>query len=202
MKISKTFLCTALLLMCAASRADVWSQSYTLEAEGKYDDAAALFDPLLKAEPGNEFARLRRAWLHYLAGDYNDSHSDYSKALETNPDSLDARIGLALPLLAQQRWKEAAQVARQALEVAPWNYFAHLRLLVAEEGQRQWQALRDHCDRLHQRYPSDATVLVYRARARYWLGDLQGAREDYLQVMQRVPGHFEAQQFLASAPAR
>ena len=69
MKISKTFLCTALLLLCAASRADVWSQSYTLEAEGKYDDAAALFDPLLKAEPGNEFARLRRAWLHYLAGD-------------------------------------------------------------------------------------------------------------------------------------
>lgn len=198
----KTLLCAALLAFSAGSLADVWSQSYTLEAVGKYDDAARLFDPVLKKEPGNEFARLRRAWLHYLAGDYNDSQSDYKNALETNPQSLDAQIGLALPLLAQQRWKEAAIVARQALEVAPWNYFAHLRLMVAEEGQRDWQALRDHCDRLHQRYPSDATILVYRARARYWLGDLQGAREDYLQVLQRIPGHFEAQQFLTAAPAR
>jgi tetratricopeptide (TPR) repeat protein len=188
----------ALLVFSAGSRADVWSESYKLEAAGKYDAAAGLFDPLLKKEPGNEFARLRRAWLHYLAGDYNDSQRDYKEALQSNPRSLDAQIGLALPLLAQQRWKEAAIIARQALEVAPWNYYAHLRLLVAEEGQRQWQALREHSDQLHERYPSDATILVYRARAYYWLGDMKGARENYLQVLQRVPGHIEAGRFLAS----
>ena len=189
---------TMLLVFSAGSRADAWSESYKLEAAGKYDNAAQLFDPLLKQAPGNEFARLRRAWLHYLAGDYNDSQSDYKKALQANPRSLDAQIGLTLPLLAQQRWKEAGIIARQALEVAPWNYYAHLRLLVAEEGQQQWQTVRDHADRLHERYPSDATILVYRARAHYWLGDMKGARENYLQVLQRVPGHIEAQQFLAS----
>ena len=83
------------------------------------------------------------------------------------------------------------------LDVATWNYYAHLLLLVAEEGQQQWQTLRDHADRLHERYPSDATILVYRARARYWLGNMKGARENYLQVLQRVPGHIEAEQFLA-----
>ncbi len=200
MKLYVMLLSTALLAFTAGSRADVWSQSYELEVAGKYADAAKLFDPLLKKEPGNEFARLRRAWLHYLAGDYNDSQGDYKKALQANPRSLDAQIGLTLPLLAQQRWKEAAIIARQALEVAPWNYYAHLRLLVAEEGQRQWQTLREHSDQLHERYPSDATILVYRARARYWLGDMKGAREDYLQVLQRVPGHIEAKQFLAAKP--
>ena len=69
---------------------------------------------------------------------------------------------------------------------------------MAEEGQRQWQTLREHSDQLHERYPSDATILVYRARAHYWLGNIKGARENYLQVLQRVPGHIEAEQFLAS----
>ena len=41
-------------------------------------------------------------------------------------------------------------------------------------------------------------MLVYRARARYWLGDMEGARENYLQVLQRIPGHIEAEQFLSS----
>lgn len=200
MKLYVTLLSTALLAFSAASSADTWSQSYELEAAGKYAAAAQLLDPLLKQEPDNEFARLRRAWLHYLAGDYNDSQGDYKKALKANPRSLDAQIGLTLPLLAQQRWKEAAIIARQALEVAPWNYYAHLRLLVAEEGQRQWQALREHSDQLHERYPSDATILVYRARAHYWLGNMDAARDNYLQVLQRIPGHIEAGRFLASQP--
>jgi len=186
-----------LLAISASTRADTWSDSYRLEAMAQYQAAAELFDPLLKKEPGNEFALLRRAWLYYLAAEYNRSQEDYKKALQANPQSLDAQIGLALPLLAQQRWKEAAIAAKQALETAPWNYYAHLRLLVAEEGQRQWQALLDHAKALHARYPSDATVLVYQARAQYWLGDKKAARETYKQVLERVPGHLESLQFLA-----
>ena len=197
MRVYTGFLAALLMLCSAGSRADTWSESYRLESMGQYKAAAELFDPVLKTEPDNEFARLRRAWLRYLAGSYNDSQGDYKAALQANPRSLDAQIGLALPLLAQQRWKEAALAAQQALQAAPWNYYAHLRLMVAEEGQRQWQTLLDHTEELHQRYPSDATVLVYRARAQYWLGDMKAARDTYQQVLQRVPGHIEALQYLA-----
>ena len=189
-----------LLVFSAGSRADAWSESYKLEAAGKYDNAAQLFDPLLKQAPGNEFARLRRAWLHYLAGDYNDSQSDYKKALQANPRSLDAQIGLTLPLLAQQRWKEAGIIARQALEVAPWNYYAHLRLLVAEEGQQQWQTVRDHADRLHERYPSDATILVYRARAHYWLGDMKVPGKTTCRCCSAFPGISRRSSFWRASP--
>jgi tetratricopeptide (TPR) repeat protein len=193
-----TVILAALLCICSAGiRADAWSESYRLESMGQYKAASELFDPVLKTDPANEFARLRRAWLRYLAGSYNDSQGDYKAALQANPQSLDAQIGLALPLLAQQRWKEAALAAQQALQSAPWNYYAHLRLMVAEEGQRQWQTLLEHTGKLHQRYPSDATVLVYRARAQYWLGDTKAARGSYQQVLQRVPGHIEALQFLS-----
>lgn len=194
-----TGILAALLVICSGgSRADTWSDSYRLETMGQYSAAAELFDPVLKTQPDNEFARLRRAWLHYLAGNYNDSQNDYKAALQANPQSLDAQIGLALPLLAQQRWKEAAMVAQQALRTAPWNYYAHLRLMAAEEGQRQWQALLEHAGQLHQRYPTDATALVYLARAQYWLGDAKAAAGSYRQVLQRVPGHVEASRFLAA----
>ena len=197
MRIHAALLLALLLVGSAGSQADAWSESYKLESMAQYKAAAELFDPVLKAEPTNEFARLRRAWLRYLAGDYNNSQGDYKAALQANPQSLDAQIGLALPLLAQQRWKEAALAAQQALQAAPWNYYAHLRLMVAEEGQQQWRALLEHAGKVHQRYPSDATVLVYRARAQYWLGDKKAARDSYQQVLQRVPGHIEASQFLA-----
>ena len=187
-----------LLVFAGGSRADIWSDSYELEYAGQYQPAAELFDPLLRQEPGNEFARLRRAWLHYLAGNYNSSLGDYKKALQANPESLDATVGMALPLLAQQRWKEAAIYAQQALHVAPWNYYAHLRLLVAEEGQQQWKVLLEHAQNLHRRFPSDATALVYQARAQLWLGDKVGARDSYRQVLQRVPGHIEALNYLGT----
>lgn len=196
MRIYIGFLLVLFVAFSASSQADVWSESFKLESMAQYKEAAKLLDPLLKEQPSNEFARLRRGWLHYLAGDYNGAHSDYKKALQANPQSLDAQIGITLPLLAQQRWKEAASFARQALEVAPWNYYAHLRLLVAEEGQQQWPALLKHCQALHKRYPSDATVLVYQARAQHWLGNKKEASNTYRQVLQRVPGHIEAQQFL------
>ena len=196
MKLHKGLLCLLLVAESAAIRADAWSESYLLESKAEYEAAAALFDPVLKREPANEFALLRRAWLNYLSGRYNQSHSDYQLALQVNPQSLDAQIGLTLPLLAQSRWKEAAIAARQALQVAPWNYYAHLRLLVAEEGLQQWRTLLEHTGKLHQRYPSDPTILVYRARAQLWLGDSQAGRETYRQVLQRVPGHLEAQEQL------
>ncbi len=189
----------SLILLAAAvgARADLWSDSYRLEAEARYGAAAALFDPLVKHQPTDEFALLRRAWLHYLGGNYNQSQSDYRRALQLNPQSLDARIGLCLPLLAQSRWKETAIAANEALEVAPWNYYAHLRLLVAEEGLKQWQTLLEHAETLHRRYPSDATALVYQARAHLWLGNRKAAAESYRQVLQRIPGHIEASQYLA-----
>lgn len=192
------FLLVILAVSGPASGDDVWSESFKLESMARYGEAASLLDPLLKKRQPDEFALLRRAWLRYLAGDYSDALRDYKQALQTNPQSLDAQLGMTLPLLAQRRWKEAAGYARQVLRVAPWNYYAHLRLMVAEEGQQQWQTLLKHSQQLHRRYPSDATVLVYSARAQRWLGQKQAAGDSYRQVLQRVPSHIEAEQFLAN----
>jgi tetratricopeptide (TPR) repeat protein len=197
----RSILLIALLLggviPCAAQSAtDPWAESYRLEALTQYDSAAKALEPVLKKNPQHEFAILRHGWLNYLRGAHNEAIADYQKALDINPTSLDARLGLMLPLIAQQRWREVASHAEKVLAVAPWNYYAHVRLMISEEGERKWDSLEKHALRVSQHYPSDATVLVYLARAYVWQKKDKEARRAYEQVLERVPNHIEALQYL------
>ena len=176
---------------------DPWTESYRLEALSQYHNAAKTMSLVIKDNPRNDFAVSRRGWLNYLRGAHNESIRDYQKAIEINPKSLDARLGLLLPLLAQQRWREASSNANKALKIAPWNYYAHVRLMISEEGEKKWDTLAKHARNVSQRYPSDATVLVYLARANVWMKKDKEARRAYKKVLERVPGHIEATQLLS-----
>ena len=174
----------------------VWSSSYALEANGQYEKAAALMVPLLDAGSESELATLRYAWLSYLQGNYNDATQAYKKALEHNQRSFDARLGIALPLMAQQRWAEASRYLKQVLAQSPYHYTANVRLMACEEGLRKWGVLVKHATNLAAYYPSDATALVYLARAYAWQGKHELAKGSYQRVLVRMPGHIEAARFL------
>jgi cytochrome c-type biogenesis protein CcmH/NrfG len=58
--------------------------------------------------------------------------------------------------------------------------------------------LQEHAERLTERYPSDATVWVYLARAHAWQRHVREAREAYGKVLDRYPGHMEATRYLAT----
>jgi len=182
--------------------ANEWSESYQLEAEGKYSAAAAVLDSLLAQKPISEFGLLRRGWLNYSARNYNDSISDYQHALTLNPNSLDARLGLTLPFMAQGRWREAALHAGKILDIAPWQYYAHIRLMACEEAMMQWDVLEKHAKKVAERYPSDATIQVFLARAHLNSGNRDLALAAYARVTQIVPNHMEATQFIMATKAR
>jgi len=199
----KTKIRTALALLFLASTAlaadeTAWQKSYRLEAAGKYAEAATSINGMESGADAS-FVLSRRGWLAYLQGQHNEAISFYGRALDRNPRSLEARHGITLPLLAQQRWREAAVHARQVIAESAWDYTAHVRLLVAEEGQRDWRGMQEHAARLTERYPSDATAWVYLARAHAWLRNVSEAREAYGRVLDRYPGHLEASRYLANA---
>ena len=150
--------------LAAQAEESAWQKSYRLEAAARYAEAFSALDGVEDGADGG-FALSRRGWLAHLQGKYGEAISLYQHALERNPKSLDARLGITLPLLARQRWREAAMYARQVITESAWNYTAHVRLLAAEEGQHEWRAMAEHAQRLVERYPSDATAWVYLARA-------------------------------------
>lgn len=177
---------------------DDWALSYSFEAKGNYSKAIQALSPVISKDSEQEFALLRIAWLKYLNRDYNASIRDYQRALEINQQSLDAMLGVSLPLLAQGRWREAEKAAEKVLELAPWNYYAHLRMLAASEGQAKWDALAERARILSARYPSDATALVYLARAEARRGNTVAALAAYQAVLARVPGHMESTSYIAA----
>ena len=191
------FLALSLSVTTNSLYADDWADSFRLESENKYYEAAKAIEKYTQTKTVSEFAVIRHGWLNYLMANHNDSIKDYQTALTINPNSLDARLGLLLPLLAQARWKEVTLHATKVLDVAPWQYYAHIRLMVAEEAQLQWTALEKHARAVVERYPSDATAQVYLARAHASLGKKELAILIYKKVLQMVPGHIEATRYLS-----
>jgi tetratricopeptide (TPR) repeat protein len=175
-----------------------FAASYKFEAEKSYDAAASSIQPL--AASGHEFAALRVAWLSYLQGNYNASISHYNRVLQTSPGALEGRLGLMLPLMAQERWQEAAMQAQIALRQAPLHHTASLRLLQCQQALKQWEAMEAQAGALAKAYPSDADALVFLARARAGQSNLKGAKEAYGQVLERVPAHAEAIAFIQKTP--
>lgn len=173
-----------------------WQSSYQLEGAGKYSDALTAIDYVPANGPDAELKMLRRGWLYYLPGKFDESIREYRLAIERNSRSVDARLGLTLPLLAAKRWREAEQAARAALDIAPNHYTAMVRMAVAQEGLQDWQAMAKTTANLVASYPSDATAYVYLARANAWLGKRAEAQAAYSAVLARVPGHLEAKAFL------
>jgi len=68
--------------------------------------------------------------------------------------------------------------------------------MICEEGQQQWKSLAVHAAAISQRYPTDATILVYLARANSHLGKISSARATYKKILERIPNHLEAKQYL------
>lgn len=199
----KLFVLLALFASSIASaqvNESVWQESYSLEYAGKYAQANVAIEAVLRESPNHEFALMRRAWLNYLQGRYNDALRDYNQVLSLNPRSLDARLGLTLPLIAQQRWREAEMEANKVISVSAWDYTANVRLMVCEEGERKWEGLSRHAGELAAHYPTDATVLVYLARAEAWQAHVKKARSAYAKVLERIPAHAEAAAYLKNNP--
>lgn len=200
MKIKMAWLAVAAALgaqmTVAVAQEAVWQNSYQFETVGKYTEALMAIDPVWASGPEAELKLLRRGWLLYSAGKFDESIREYRLAIERNPKSIDARLGLCLPMLASKRWREADQAARAVLDMASNHYTALVRLAVAQEGQQDWAALLKTASTLVTGYPSDATAYVYQARAQAWLGKRTEALAAYTAVLARYPGHLEAKAYI------
>lgn len=194
-RILPTCLLGGLIAVTAVAGEADWAKSYQLESQGKLQDALTTLDNLGK-DDDDHLQLLRKGWLNYQLGRHDESLKAYTTAAARYPRSVEALLGETLPLLATRRWNDAEAQARKALELAPWNYTAALRLMAALEAQKDWKALAKTGVDMAERFPSDATVMVYLARAQSALGWKSEAAISWQAVLNRVPGHIEAKKAL------
>lgn len=179
-----------LLVMTAMAQAQTnpWSESYRLEAAGKYAEALSQIESV---SPANELTVMRAAWLLYLPGRFADAEKRYLKALEMNPKSITALLGVQQQQMAQLRYGDAISTGQRVLQDNPWDYTAQTNNMFCEWKMSAWADLAKRAAAVSVRYPSDSSILVYWARAESARGEKKKARELYARVIDLVPGHIE-----------
>ena len=176
----------------------LFQESYDREATGRMEDALAALDRLSEAKRGGYVAVLRRGWLLYKMGRNTESIEVYEKATALDPQAIEARLGLLLPLMAERRWPAAEKVARDVLKADPANYLATLRLAFIQYNQERYGESKTLYKKLLASYPSDVEVRAGLGWALVKLGKKTEATSAFREVLEVSPKNVLSQQGLAA----
>lgn len=198
---------TAILIIVGFFATDIVSQqkndltkafntSITLEKEGKIKDAIAILEPFVETNKTNYLLNLRLGYLYYSDTAWVKSASYYDVALKLRPNSVEALLGLRLPLFAQKQWEKVEGVYNSIIKIDPNNKEANLRLGQIyyykglpkfEQGftkaKPDWDKSKSYLDKVLMMYPSDYEANLAYGYTMYALGMNDKAREAFGTVL-------------------
>lgn len=180
------------------SVAEAFRQSMELELAQNFSQAIEVLTPTQQRFPKNYYVNLRLGWLYYLNGDMANSQRCYQSATRIEPRSVEAKTGLLLPLLAQQRYSEAESMAKMAIRLDANNYFANLRLAFALRMQGKFQVAHEVNQQMLRLYPADVAFLLEQGLTQSALGRSEESRELFQRVLLLQPDNLTASNALAA----
>jgi Flp pilus assembly protein TadD len=175
-------------------------RSYGFERAQNLPEAIKAMEALRKADPTAYAVNLRLAWLYYLSGDYNNSKTYYLAAVQSLPGTIEPKLGLILPLLAQKRYEEAESAAKQVLQLDPRNYLGNLRLAVALRLQAKHEQAEKVLAGMLGLYPTDLELLAEMGLNQAARGDKKAATWTFNELLTLSPENIAAKQYLAAKP--
>ena len=167
--------------------------SLTYEQNGDYASAVNEMNALHDAAPDNYLVNLRLGWLEYLSGDYGKSVTYYRRASDlTHEQSVEALLGLRLPLAAQSDWAAVESTYRNILQLDPEHYEANLRLGQIYLNRADFARAKPYFDRVLRRYPADYEANLSGAWNDYSLNDIASSRAKFETVLLISPADTSA----------
>ncbi|MCF6183663.1 MAG: tetratricopeptide repeat protein [Bacteroidales bacterium] len=159
--------------------------SYALEKSGSYKKAA---DELKKVYSNESYEiNLRLGWLEYNAGLFDESASNYQKALNLKPFSEEAKFGLIYPKYAQGKWAEVISLYKKILKINPANTTANYRLGLIYFGKKDYTTAVNYFEKVVNLYPFGYDGLLMLAWSDYYLGKTKQAKVLFEKVLMNSP---------------
>ena len=134
---------------------DYFEASFNLENRGSYTEALNSVLMILRIDHRNYTAMLRAGWLSYLKGDYKNAIGYYRKAVLLEPEAIEPKLGLTLPLMASKDWREADTVVQKILKSDKDNYLANSRLAYILFSQGRYGEAEKQYQKVISEYPAD-----------------------------------------------
>jgi tetratricopeptide (TPR) repeat protein len=186
-------------LAAAATPAELYQQSYDLEAKGDHAGALGKLEALEEAGQSGYVLSLRKAWLSYRAGRHADAVKAYRRAIAAAPEGLEARQGVILPLIAMGSWSEAEAACRDLLSRSPDDYYGRSRLAWVLYSSGRYAEAADAYREVLRRYPSDVDMRAGLGWSLLKQGQTVAARAAFDAVLAVAPAHASASEGRAAA---
>lgn len=153
---------------------EVFKQSYTFEKNGDYSDGIAALKEIYDEESYE--INLRLGWLTYLSGNFTESLPYYRKCVQLRPLSIEARLGIVLPLASVGNWTEVEMHYRKILEVDPANSLVNYRMGLLNYGREDYQNAFKYFELVVNHYPFDYDGAIMLAWTNFKLGKYREAK--------------------------
>jgi len=198
MEILKHSILGILMLLVVSTSAqgveEAFLQSYKLEQEIRYDEAASV---LIKVYDKKSYAtNLRLGWLNYLSGQLMQSSEYYDICLKLKPLSIEARLGKTYPESSLGNWKNVKSLYSQILQIAPNNYTANLKLAQIYFYAGEYTKSEKVYKLILNQYPFTFDVVIGAAWNNYYLGKLREAKILFKNALLLYPDNESAKEGL------
>ena len=107
----------------------VSDRAYSLFQQGRYREAALLFDGLVAVDPGNSYCVNALAACHYMLGEPQQTVAVLSRFLDAHPNDVEAHSRRCEAFLQLGRTNEARQDLEFLNKQGAGSYARRLRLL-------------------------------------------------------------------------
>ncbi|MDD2197919.1 MAG: tetratricopeptide repeat protein [Bacteroidales bacterium] len=162
-----------------------FKESYALEQKGDYIKAV---ERLHKVYNNDSYElNLRLGWLYYLADKPNESENYYGKAISLKPYSIESRLGMAYPLVAQAKWEELITLYTKILEIDPQNSLANYRMGLIYYNKGNYESADKYLDKVINLYPFDYDTMILLAWNKFALQKFKEAKILFNKVLLHTP---------------
>jgi YaiO family outer membrane protein len=184
----------------------------TLETMKRYNEAAEVSRQLVRQNPGNKDYKQMYIDFHLLSGrqnmktlEYDSALTDYQRVLMISPGNFEAISYSADILLQQKKYDEALDMIDEGLSVKPNDEGLMFKRAVVLADAGQLELSGDQAYELYQDHPQNeryrnlvVDVKSASGRKKMQIDDFDGAREEFLVVLEIQPSNMEALTALAN----
>ena len=153
-----------------------FNESIKYENSGNLDKAIESLKSIYASYKDNYLINLRLGWLYYQKKDYAKSKEHYSEALKINPQSIDAKLGLTMPLSAKNDWDKIKELYFDILKINVMDYTANLRLGQIYLQNADYNNAKKHLEIAYSSFPSYYEPNLSLGWTYYYLGNKEKAK--------------------------
>ncbi|HKI77525.1 MAG TPA: tetratricopeptide repeat protein [Ignavibacteriaceae bacterium] len=166
----------------SSDKIKAFNQSIKYESNNDYKSALDVLKKVT-SENNSYLFNMRLGWLYYLNEDYKNSKKYYGSALTQSKNSIEAMLGLTLPLASLEEWDEVQNIYVSILKIDANNYYANLRLGQIFLNKGEYSTAKKYLEKMYLYYPSEYEVNLSLGWTYYYLGEKQKAKQLFSTVL-------------------